>query len=165
MRFAALFAIMLLIGALVAPGTAAAQTETSPTPSDLMYLSATGPFRERLGTYQEKLGTFLKAATAGQLDEIAMADLGDLTRELFTARQAFVVAVPSARLEQYDRAIELALDRAYAAAVLLLRAQVTDSLPDRAALIREAGIQSSSSGRLLKDASDELRAVLPGAAQ
>jgi hypothetical protein len=128
------------------------------------YLADTKPFRDRLGTYHEQLVAHQQAAAEGQLDSIAIADLGDLTRELFAARRAFAVAVPSARLDQYDRTIKLALDRGYAATVLLLRAQVTDSLPVRDALIREAAIQSGSSSRLLEEASEELRALLPAAA-
>jgi hypothetical protein len=158
------FVVTLLLGVLVTPGTAAAQTEAQPTPIEVAYLADTKPFRERLGTYQEQLVAHQQAVAEGQLDSIAMADLSDLTRELFAARQAFAGAVPSARLDQYDRTIKLAIDRGYAATVLLLRAQVTDSLPDRDALIREAAIQSGSSSRLMEAAEEELRALLPAAA-
>lgn len=157
-------AVTLLLGALVTPGSAAAQPVAEPTPTERAYLSATRPFRDRIGRYQEQLTAHQQAATAGQVDSIAIADLSDLTRELFAARQAFADAVPSARLNQYDRTITLALDRAYEATVLLLHAQVTDSMPDRESLIREAGIQQSSGSRLLTEATDELRALLPAAA-
>ena len=70
-------------------------------------------------------------------------------------------AVPSVRLDQYDRTVKLGLARAYDATVLLLRAQRSESIADSAALIREAGIQSSSSIRLLEEAADELRMLLP----
>ena len=53
------------------------------------YLAATKPFRDRLGRYQEQLVAHQQAAADGQLDSIAIIDLGDLTRELFAARQAF----------------------------------------------------------------------------
>ena len=153
--------VTLLLGTLVTPPTVAAQTVAEPTPTEAAYLSATKPYRDRLGSYQEQLLAHQQAATEGQLDSIALAELGDLTRELFAARQAFRSAIPSTRLDQYDRTIKLALDRAYAATVLLLRAQVTESQPDYDALVREAGIQGASSIRLLKEASDEIRMLLP----
>ena len=169
MRLASLpaltFVVALLLGGLVTPGAAVAQTVAEPTPTELAYLSATRPFRDRLGSYQERLAAHQQAAMEGQIDRLAITDLGDLTRELFAARQAFTEAVPSTRLDLYDRTIELALDRAYEATVLLLRAQLTDSLPDREVLIREAGIQERSSTRLLKEATDGLRALIPVTSQ
>jgi hypothetical protein len=164
MRLASLpaltFVLTLLTGALVMPGSAVAQT-AEPTPTELTYLADTKPFRDRLGAYQVLLAAHQQAADEGQIDGIGRDDLGDLTRELFTARQAFAGAAPSARLDQYDRTVTLALDRAYEATVLLLRAQVTDSMPDRAALIHEAGRQGSSGSRLLQEAADQLRTLLP----
>ena len=155
------FVATLLLGILVRPEIALAQTVAEPTPTEVAYLAATRPYRERVGAYQELLVAHQQAATEGQIDNITLAELSDLTRELFAARQAFTDASPSARLDQYDRTIKLGLDRAYAATVLLLRAQVTDSLPDNQALIREAGIQGASGIRLLKEATDELRMHLP----
>ncbi len=162
MRLAPLVAATVLIGVLLTPSAAVAQSDAAPTPSDLMYLTATGPFRAKLTTYQERLSALVAAATDGQLDEIALSDLADLSRELFLARRAFVNALPSARLDQYDRTVELGTGRAYDATVLLLRAQVSDSAPDREALLRDASVWSRSSRHLFEDAADELRAVLPG---
>ena len=154
-------AATLLLGALMMPGAARAQAVAEPTPTEVAYLAATGPYRDRLGMYQERLLAHQQAAAEGQLDSIAITDLGDLTRELFAARLAFTGAVPSVRLDRYDRTMQLALDRAYEATVLLVRAHVTESLPDHDALIREAEIQTASSVRLLTEAADELRTVVP----
>jgi hypothetical protein len=168
MRLASLSAlalvVMLLLGAHVRPGVASAQAVAEPTPTEIAYLAATKPYRDRLGAYQEALLEYQQAATEGQLESISVTDLGDLTRELFAARQAFTGAVPSVRLDQYDRTIKLALERAYAATVLLLRAQVTDSMADRDTLIRDAVDQGRSSSRLFKEAADELRMLVPATA-
>ena len=168
MRLASLpalaFVVTLLLGAFVTPRTALAQTVEAPTATEVGYLAATKPYRDRFGAYQEALLEYQQAATEGQIESISVVALGDLTRELFAARQAFTDAVPSVRLDQYDRTIKLALDRAYASTVLLLRAQVTDSASDREALIREAVFQTGSGSRLFKEAADELRALLPAAA-
>lgn len=168
MRLAFLPALMLvatlLLGALVTPGAASAQTAEAPTPTELAYLAATRPYRDRLGAYQEKLLAHQQAAAEGQLDSIALADLGDLTRELFAARQTFTDAIPSARLDLYHRTIALGLERAYDATVLLLRAQRSESIADSDALVREAGIQSASSRQLLQEAVDELRMLVPATA-
>ena len=153
--------VTLLLGAVMMPGMVLAQTLAEPTPTEAAYLADTKPYRDRLGLYQEALLEYQQAANDGQVESVSVVALGDLTRELFAARQAFTGAVPSARLDQYDRTIKLALERAYAASVLLLRAQVTESTADRDTLIREAGIQSASSVRLLAEASDELRALVP----
>lgn len=158
-RSALTLAVMLMLATAGVP-VAVAQT-VPPSPTETAYLLATQPFRARLGLYQEQLAAHQKAAAEGQLDSIAIMDLGDLTRELFAARQAFTNAVPSTRLDLYDRTMKLGLARAYEAAALLVRAQVTDSAPDREALIRAAGDQGHSSSRLLKEATDELRSVLP----
>lgn len=157
-------AATLLLGTLVVPGTAVVQTVEEPTPTEGAYLAATKPYRDRLGSYQEQLLAHQQAAAEGQLDTIALADLADLTRNLFAARQAFGEAVPSVRLDQYDRTVKLGLERAYDATVLLLRAQRSESLADSAALIREAGLQSASSIRLFREAADELRMLVPVAA-
>ena len=168
MRLASLpalcFMVTLLLGVLGMPGMILAQTLAEPTPTEAAYLADTKPYRDRLGAYQEALLEYQQAANDGQVESVSVVALGDLTRELFAARQAFTGAVPSARLDQYDRTIKLALERAYAASVLLLRAQVTDSTADRDTLIREAGIQSASSVRLLAEASDELRMLVPAPA-
>ena len=158
--------VTLLLGAFVTPRAAVAQTvaeptPAEPTPTEAAYLAATRPYRDRLGAYQEALLAYQQAATEGQIDSITIADLGDLTRELFAARQAFTGAVPSARLDQYDRTIKLGLERAYDATVLLLRAQRSESIAESAVLIGEAGLQSNSSIQLLKEAADELRMLLP----
>ena len=153
----------LLLGALVSPGAASAQTVAEPTPTEAAYLAATKPYRDRVGAYQKLLAAHQQAATEGQLDSITLQELSDLTRELFAAQRAFTDARPSARLDQYDRTIKLGIDRAYAATVLLLRAQRTESQPDNEALIREAGIQAASSIKLLVEATDELRMQVPAA--
>jgi hypothetical protein len=155
------FVATLLLGALVTPGAALAQTVAGPTPVEAAYLAATKPFRDRIGLYQEALLEYQQAAVDGQIETVSVTAFGDLTRELFAARQAFTDASPSARLDQYDRTIKLAIDRAYAASVLLLRAQVTESAADREALIREAAEQTRSSTRLFGEAADELRALVP----
>jgi hypothetical protein len=133
---------------LVSPSTAAAQMDAAPSGTELTYLKETAPFRERFRDYQDQLADYQKAAAQGQLDEIAVTALGDLTRELFIAHATFLAASPSARLDQYDRTIKLALDRAYQSGLLLLRAQVTDSAPERTALMRTiaapAGAASTS---------------------
>jgi hypothetical protein len=154
--------VTLLLGALVAPGAASAQAVEAPTPNEVAYLAATKSYRDRLGTYQERLLAHQQAATEGQLDSIAPGDLGDLTRELFAARQAFdEEKEPPVRLDLYHRTMKLGLERAYDATVLLLRAQRSESIADNAALVREAGLQSASSLRLLREAADELRMLLP----
>ena len=166
MRYASLTVTALvaamLFGTLVAPRHAAAQTVDAPSPIELAYFADTKVYRDRLGAYQEQLASHQQAAIDGQLDTVRMGDLSFLSRELFTARNVFRDTIPSARLDQYDRTVKLAIDRAYAATTLLIHAQVTESETDRATLIREAGIQSQSSARLLRDADDELRMQLPG---
>jgi hypothetical protein len=164
MRLASLTAMALtaalLLSTLVTPRMAAAQTVSEPSPIELAYLADTKAFRERLGAYQEQLMAHQLAAIEGQLDTVRMGDLSFLSRELFTARQVFRDAIPSTRLDQYDRTVKLAIDRAYEATILLIKAQVTESATDREALIRAAGEQSHSSSRLLRDAADELRMAI-----
>lgn len=155
--------VLLLLGALAMPGVAAAQAGSPPTPTEIAYLAATKPFRDRFGLYQEALVEYQLAASQGKLDAVAQTDLADLTRELFAARRAFTEAIPSTRLDQYDRTVKLALDRAYQATVMLLQARVTDSPSEREALVRQAAFYGLNGGRLLKDALDELVAVLPAA--
>jgi hypothetical protein len=159
-RSALTLAIVVMLATAGAP-VVAAQTAAPPTPTETAYLRATQPFRDQLSRYQEQLAANQKAAAEGQLDGIAITELGDLTRELFAARLAFTNAVPSTRLDLYDRTMKLGLERAYEATALLVRAQVTDSAPDREALIRAAGDQGHSSSRLLNEATDELQSVLP----
>ena len=157
--------VVLLLGAPFAPGVASAQSVEAPTPNEAAYLAATKPYRDRLGTYQERLQAHQQAATEGQLDSIALGELGDLTRELFSAREAFDEEEgPPARLDLYHRTMKLGLERAYDATVLLLRAQRSESIADSTALVREAGLQSANSLRLLREASDELRMLVPAAA-
>lgn len=155
---------VLLLATVAAPSVAAAQTAPEPTGTERLYLTATRPFRDRLAAYRELLAAFQKTAAEGKLDSIAMSDLGNLTRELFQARRTFGEAIPSARLDMYDRTIKLGLDRAYEATVMLLRAQVTDSEADHLALIRQAGEYGTNSQRLFNEATDELRTVLPSVA-
>jgi len=81
---------------------------------------------------------------------------GNLTRELFMAQQGFDQAIPSSRLEIYNRDIKGSLDRAYTAAVILLHAQVTESGPRHDALIRDAALYTSTSGKLLNEAANAL---------
>jgi len=168
MRLASLpalaFVVSLLATVLPLPGMALAQTLAEPTPIEAAYLAATRPYRDRIGLYQEALLEYQQAAVDGRIESVSVVALGDLTRELFAARQAFTGASPSARLDQYDRTIKLALDRAYAASVLLVRAQVTESAADRETLIRDAGEQTHSSVRLFGEAADELRALVPSTA-
>jgi hypothetical protein len=132
-----------------------------PTPTELAYLAETAPFRDRLGELQDALEGYQQMAASGEIGSIPVDDLGALTRDLFIARQVFGCAAPSVRLDRYDRTVKLGLERAYTAANLLVRAQATNSPAERAAMIRDAGVYSTNSARLLKDATDELRAVLP----
>ena len=155
---------VLLLAVLAAPSVAVAQTAPEPTGTELMYLSATRTFRERVGAYREALASYQKTAAEGKLDTIALSDLGNLSRELFLARKTFNEAIPSARLDLYDRTIKLGLDRAYDATVMLLRAQVTDSEADHLTLIRQAGEYGANSQRLFNEATDELLTVLPSVA-
>lgn len=160
-------AASLLLAILGAPELAAAQAgpaAPSPTPTELAYLSATKSFRDRLTLYQQALVEYQQAAGQGKLEAVAQSDLADLTRELFAAKRAFNEALPSVRLDQYDRTVKLALDRASQAAVMLLHAQVTDSPSEREALVRDAGVYTANSGRLVKEAIDQLGAVLPSPA-
>lgn len=161
-------ALVLLLMTLGAPPPAAAQADdrpTSPTPIEAFYLTTTAPFRVQLEALQSQLTAYQQAAATGQIDTIPQSDLGYLSRELFNARQAFDTAIPSTRLDQYDRTIKLALDHGYEATVLLLRAQIADSAANRESLVRQAALFTASSGRLLQDAAAELRAVLPTVAQ
>ena len=155
---------VLLLSALIVPSVATAQTVPEPTGTELLYLSATKPFRDHFGAYRELLTAYQKTAAEGKLDSVAMSDLSNLTRELFTAKRTFTEAIPSARLDMYDRTVKLGLDRAYEATVMLLRAQVTDSEADHLALIRQAGEYGTNSQRLFNEATDELRSVLPSVA-
>jgi hypothetical protein len=132
-----------------------------PTPIELQYLADTAPYRDHLQELQDTVAGFQKMAASGEIDSIAIDDLGALTRDLFTAHQTFACAAPSVRLDRYDRTVQLGLERAYTAATLILRAQASESPPEQAALIRDAGTYSANSARLFKDAADELRAVLP----
>ena len=156
--------VALLLDTLVMPGMVLAQTVAEPTPTEQAYLAATKPYRDRIGLYEEALLEYQQAAVDGQIESVSVVTLGDLTRELFAARQAFTDAVPSMRLDQYDRTIKLAIDRAYAASVLLVRAQMTESAADRDTLIREAVDQGRSSRRLFGEAAVELRALVPATA-
>lgn len=169
MRHPALTALAILVSLLTAmlaaPRLAAAQAgPSSATPTEIAYLSATQPFRDRFTLYQQAIVEYQQAASQGKLDAVAQSDLADLTRELFAAKRAFNEALPSARLDQYDRTVKLALDRASQAAVMLLHAQVTDSPSEREALIKDAAAYTANSGRLIKEAQDTLNALLPGAA-
>jgi len=151
-----LSAIGALIGLLVTPSLAAAQMSAQPTPIESTYFADTAPFRANLDRNQQWLEAIQQAMTSGHADEVSTDELGNLSRELFDAKQGFARARPSARLDQYDRFIKTSLDRAYTATVLLLHAQVTESGPDRDALVRDAAQYTASSGKLLKDAATAL---------
>lgn len=144
------------IWALVPPGTAAAQTVSQPTPIELGYFADTAPFRAHLGENQQWLEAIQQAMTSDRAEEVTVDELSNLTRELFKAKQGFAQARPSTRLGQYVRTIKSSLDRAYTAAVMLMHAQVTESGPERDALVRDAGLYAASSGKLLKDAATVL---------
>ena len=160
MRRSVLFALALgvvtLLGLVKTPGLAVAQTATQPTPTETAYFADTAPFRANLDRNQQWLEAIHKAMTAGHADEVSTDELGNLSRELFDAKQGFARARPSARLDQYDRFTRTSLDRAYTATVMLLHAQVTESGPDHDALVRDAGQYTASSGKLLKDAATAL---------
>ena len=149
-------AFALVVATLVAPGTSAAQTVAQPTPTELAYFADTAPFRAHLGENQQWLEAIQQAMTTGRAEEVTADELGNLTRELFEAKQGFARARPSTRLDLYDRTIKSSLDRAYTAAVMLMHAQVTESGPDRDALVHDAGLYTASSGKLLKDAATAL---------
>jgi hypothetical protein len=150
------FGVVAVIALIAAPGLAAAQSAAQPTPIETAYFADTAPFRANLDRNQQWLEAILTAMTTGHADEVSTDELGNLSRELFNAKQGFARARPSARLDQYDRLTKSSLDRAYTATVLLLHAQVTESGPDHDALVRDAGQYTASSGRLLKDAAAAL---------
>src|SRR3954454_18727001 len=108
--------IVVLIVALAAPGSAAAQAAAQPTPTELTYFGDTAPFRAHLVENQQWLEGILQAMTTGHADEVTTDEISNLTRELFKAQQGFARAIPSARLDQYDRTVKTSLDRAYTAA-------------------------------------------------
>jgi hypothetical protein len=151
-----ILAVTALVGPLIAPAATSAQTVVQPTPTELTYFADTAPFRAHLAENQQWLEAIVEAMTTGRAEEVTTDELSNLTRELFEAKQAFAGARPSARLDQYDRTVKSSLDRAYAAAVMLMHAQVTESAPDREALVREAGLYTASSGKLLRDAATAL---------
>ena len=157
--------VLLLVLALLVPSVASAQPASEPMLIEQSYLRVTSPYRERMGAYQDMLANFQKLAAAGHLDEITLADLTNLSRELFKARTTFDEAGPTARLDFYHRTILLGLDRSYEATVLLLRAQVTESEADYHSLIRQAGEQTASAMRLLREAADEFRTIFPALAE
>jgi hypothetical protein len=149
-------ALALVVAMLIAPARVSAQTVVQPTPTELAYFADTAPFRAHLGENQAWLEAIQQAMTGERASEVTSDELGNLTRELFEAKQGFARARPSARLDLYDRTIKSSLDRAYAAAVMLMHAQATESGPDRDALVRDAGLYTASSGKLLKDAAAAL---------
>ncbi|MCC7372989.1 MAG: hypothetical protein IT306_31540 [Chloroflexi bacterium] len=156
--------ILLVVSLSLSPRVAAAQAIADPgplNPNERTYLDTTRPFRERIGAYREMLAWYQAIASEGKLDSIALDELGNLTRELFEARRTFGEVTPTTRLDQYDRTVKLGLDRAYEATVLLMRAQVTESDADHQSLIRQAGEYGRNSQRLLQEADDALRAVVP----
>jgi hypothetical protein len=145
-------AIAMMAGVLIAPASTTAQSIAPPTPTELAYFADTAPFRAHLGENQQWLEAIQQAMATGRSEEVTTDELSNLTRELFKAKQGFAQARPSARLDQYDRTVKSSLDRAYAAAVMLMHAQVTESGPERDALVHEAGLYTASSGKVLKDA-------------
>ena len=153
-------ALFAALGALVsAAAQATAQTAAQPTPTEAIYFSDTAPFRAHLVENQQWLEGIQQAMQTGHADEVSTDELSNLTRELFAAKRGFARAIPSARLDQYHRTIEESLDRAYTAAVLLLRAQVTDSGAEHDAHVEEAGQYTASSGKLLNEAAGLLAAT------
>lgn len=150
-------ACLMLVGALVSPGVAVAQTAAQPTPTEQAYLADTAPFRAHLAENQQWLEAIVQAMTDGRADEVTTDELSNLSRELFEAKQGFSSARPSARLDLYDRTIKASLDRAYSATVMLMQAQVTESGPEHDALVRRAALFTASGGRLLQDAAAALR--------
>lgn len=149
-------AVMTVVGATGAPRAVAAQTVAQPTPTELTYFMDTEPFRAHLAENQQWLEAIQQSMTGERAGEVTTDELSNLSRALFEAKQGFARARPSARLAQYDLTVKTSLDRAYAAAVLLIHAQVTESGPDREALIREAGLYTASGGKLLRDAATAL---------
>lgn len=158
-------ALILSLLAVALLTTSPALAQTQPTPPELVYLAATAPFRARMAEYQDVLVEYQTAAAAGEIENIPVQDLGDLSRELFTARRTFQEVTPSVRLDKYDQIAKLALLRAYQASVALLQAQVTESGAERATLLLQSGALAANSGRLFKEADDELRRQLPTAVQ
>lgn len=148
--------VAAVVGPLAAPPTASAQTVAQPTPTELAYLADTAPFRAHLAENQQWLEALQQAMMSERAGEVTTDELANLTRELFEAKQGFDRARASSRLAQYDLTIKSSLDRAYTAAVMLMHAQVTESGPDRDALVRHAALYTASSGKLLKDAAAAL---------
>lgn len=158
--------VLLIVLSSLSPAVAAAQagSDSLPlNPNERAYLDTTRPFRERIGAYREMLAWYQAIASEGKLDDIALEELANLTRELFEARRTFGEVTPTTRLGQYDRTVKLGLDRAYEATVLLMRAQVTESDADHQSLIRQASEYGRNSQRLLQEADDALRAIMPAA--
>jgi hypothetical protein len=149
-------AVVTLVGASLVPRAVAAQAVAQPTPIELAYFADTAPFRAHLVENQQWLEAIHQAMTSERAGEVTTDELSNLSRELFKAKQGFAQARPSARLAQYDLTMKASLDRAYTAAVMLMHAQITESGPNREALVREAGLYTASSGNLLKDAATVL---------
>lgn len=132
-----------------------------PTATEATYLAGTEPFRKVLSALHEQLDMYQQLADTGELDSVPTQDIAALTDQLFAARQAFERVRPSARLEQYDQTVKLALDRSHQAANLLLRARMRERSPEREALVWEAGNYSENSGSLLNESFSLLRAMFP----
>jgi hypothetical protein len=151
-----LLPIAVLLLAVGAPRVAMAQSSAQPTPTEALYFADTAPFRANLVRNQQWLEAILMAMQTGHADEVSTDELSNLSRELFKAKQGFAAAEPSERLADYDRSVRASVDRAYTATVMLLHAQVTESGPERDALVRDAALYTASSGKLLTEAADAL---------
>lgn len=132
-----------------------------PSPTEAAYLAATATFRDRLGAMQAKLRGIQDLANSGQIDAVPSADLSALASDLWAARQAFLAARPSVRLDRYDQVEKLSLSQAYDAADLLLRGRLSESAAERDSLIRRADGLTGRSGRLYQQAREELSTVVP----
>jgi hypothetical protein len=129
--------------------------------TEVAYLSATAPFRDRLDDLHAHLAQVQEAAVSGSIDGVPSADITTLAGDFWAARQVFAATRPSIRLDRYDQIEKVSLAQAFDASDLLLRARVADSAPDRDDLVRRAAIMAESSRKLHERAREELTSLVP----
>jgi hypothetical protein len=141
------------------PGVARAQAANQLTPTEVTYFADVAPFRANLVRNQQWLENIVRAMQTGHADEVSTDELSNLSRELYKAKRGFADAEASERLWDYDRLVKASLDRSYAATVMLLHAQTTESGPDHDAMVRDAALYTASGGTILNDAANALVAT------
>jgi len=125
------------------------------------YLTATAPYRDRLGSMLAELAEDQRRADAGQIDQVDGDALSALLNDFWAARRVLVVASFPPRLTRYVQTIDMALARALDAADKLSHARRTDSDTERDTLIVSARPLTASSGRLQQEAEQALISVVP----